>query len=70
MNFDGVEIFRSVKRYKGYGTKPFFETEKDAYYNTQIEKGSKYFYKVRGYVEIEGEKYYTGWSKKAWRTVK
>jgi len=70
MDFDGVEIFRSAKRYKGYGTKPFFETEKDAYYNTQIEKGSKYFYKVRGYMEIEGEKYYTQWSQKAWRTVK
>ena len=70
LDFDGVEIFRSIKRYKGYGTKPFFETEKDQYYNTLINRGTKYFYKVRGYVEIDGEKYYTQWSKKAWRTVK
>lgn len=70
LNFDGVEIFRSIKRYSGYGEKPIFTTEKDAYYNTLIETGVTYYYKVRGYVEIDGEKYYTEWSKKAWRTVK
>lgn len=70
IKFDGVEVFRSVKRYSGYGKKPIFSTEKNAYYNTAITKGTKYYYKVRGYVEIDGVKYYTDWSAKAWRTVK
>ncbi len=66
---EGYEVFRSVKRFKGYGTKPFFTTEREKYWNTDIEEGMKYFYKVRGYVTIDGEKYYTDWSLKAWRTV-
>ncbi|MGN1414989.1 MAG: DUF6273 domain-containing protein [Anaerovoracaceae bacterium] len=69
-DFDGVEIYRSTKRYSGYGKKPIYTTTKDAYYNTAIKKGTKYYYKVRGYVEVEGEKIYTDWSTKAWRTVK
>ena len=69
MDFDGVEIFRSTKRYSGYGKEPIFETSKDAYYNTAIEAGTKYYYKVRGYVMVDGEKCYTDWSAKAWRTV-
>ena len=56
MDFDGVEIFRSTKRYSGYGKEPFFDTSKDAYYNTAIEAGTKYYYKVRGYVMADGEK--------------
>lgn len=70
VKFDGVEVFRSVKRYSGYGKKPVFSTEKDVYYNTAITKGTKYYYKVRGYVEVDGIKYYSAWSEKAWRTVK
>lgn len=70
VKLDGVEIFRSVKRYSGYGKKPVFVSKTNKYYNTAIEKGNTYYYKVRGYVEISGEKYYTGWSTKAWRTVK
>ncbi|MGN1414827.1 MAG: hypothetical protein ACI4WY_11350 [Anaerovoracaceae bacterium] len=70
MDFDGVEIYRSTKRYKGYGKKPIFTTEKSAYYNTAIQEGTKYYYKVRGFVFIDGEKIYTTWSRKAIRTVK
>ena len=51
------------------GKKPFFETKKDVYYNTAIQAGTRYYYRVRGYVEYEGEKLYTSYSKKAWRTV-
>ena len=69
MDFDGVEIFRSTRRSSGYGKKPFFETKKDVYYNTAIQAGTRYYYRVRGYVEYEGEKLYTSYSKKAWRTV-
>ena len=70
MEFDGVEIFRSVKRNSGYGKKPIFTSETDKYYNTAVKVGTKYYYKVRGFVEIDGQKYYTDWSLKAWRTVK
>ena len=70
MDFDGVEIYRSTKRNSGYGKKPLYTTTKNAYYNTAIKKGTKYYYKVRGFVIIDGQKYYTDWSTKAWRTVK
>ena len=70
VDFDGVEIFRSTKRYSGYGKKPIFTAVKDAFYNTAIQKGTKYYYKVRGFVIIDGQKYYTDWSLKAIRTVK
>ena len=70
VELDGVEIFRSTKRYSGYGTTPIFTTAKAQYHNTAIKKGTKYYYKVRGYKIIDGEKVYTDWSTKAWRTVK
>lgn len=68
LDFDGVEIYRSTK--KGSGYKKVFTSKTDQYYNTAIENGVKYYYKVRGYVEVEGEKLYTGWSLKAIRTAK
>ena len=68
-SFDGYEVFRSVKRSE-YGKKPFFETTRKAYWNTAIKKGTRYYYKVRGYVELDGVRYYTDWSKQAIRTVK
>ena len=70
MEFDGVQIFRSVKKNSGYGKKPIFTSETDKYYNTAVKVGTKYYYKVRGFVVIDGQKYYTDWSLKAWRTVK
>ena len=70
INFDGYEIFRSTKRYSGYGKTPFFDTGRETYWNTAIKGGNTYYYKVRGYIELNGERYYTEWSKKAWRTVK
>ena len=70
MEFDGVEIFRSTKRNSGYGKKPIFTSETGKYYNTAIKAGTKYYYKLRGYVVIDGQKYYTDYSLKAIRTVK
>lgn len=69
MEFDGVEIFRSTKRNSGYGKKPIFTSKTDKYYNTSIKAGTTYYYKVRGYVTIDGKKYYTAYSLKAIRTV-
>lgn len=74
-DFDGVEIYRSTQRYKGYGLKPFYSTKggkTEGYYvNTRdLKEGTTYYYKVRGYVEIDGQKYYTDYSLKAIRTIK
>ncbi len=70
MAFNGVEIFRSTKRNSGYGKKPIYTTTKNAYYNTAVKKGTKYYYRVRGFVIIDGKKHYTDYSLKAVRTVK
>ena len=70
MDFDGVEIFRSTKRNSGYGKKPIFTSATGKYYNTAIKSGTRYYYRVRGYVIIDGQKQYTDYSLKAIRTVK
>ena len=70
MDFDGVEIFRSTKRNSVYGKKPIFTSVTGKYYNTAVKSGTRYYYKVRGFVIIDGQKYYTDWSLKAIRTVK
>lgn len=70
VEFDGYEIFRSVKKNSGYGKKPIFTAKKASYLNTSVKAGNKYFYKVRGFIEVDGKKVYTSWSTKAWRTVK
>ena len=71
---DKFEVYRSVKRHSGYGTKAFFATKDGSwakYLNTKsLKKGKTYYYKVRGVRTIDGQKYYTQWSNKAWRTVK
>ena len=69
VKFDGVEIFRSTKRYSGYGKEAIYVSKSGVYYNTAIEAGTKYYYKVRGYVLVNGEKVYTDYSTKAWRTA-
>ena len=70
IKFDGVEIFRSTKKNSGYGKKPICTTKAGKYYSRDVRKGVKYYYKVRGYVEIDGVKYYTDWSAKTYCTVK
>ena len=68
LKLDGYEIERSRKRYTDYQLR--FKTDRKFYYNTFIQDGAKYYYRVRGYILFNGQKYYTRWSKKAWRTVK
>lgn len=70
VDLDGYQVFRSLKRYSGYTKKPFFTTEKTSYYNTkELKAGTCYYYKVRGFKEVDGKTVYTQWSYKAWRTV-
>lgn len=70
---DRFEIYRSVKKNSGYGKKAFFATgngEVSTYLNTKnLRTGKTYYYKLRGVRIIDGQKYYTRWSNKAWRTV-
>lgn len=71
---DYFEFYRSVKRYSGYGTKAFFTTADGSWSkylnNKELKAGNTYYYKVRGVRVIDGQKYYTQWSHKAWRTIK
>ena len=72
--FDGVEIYRSTKKNR-FGKKPFYATKggKSAGYyinSKSLKSGVTYYYKVRGYVLIDGQKHYTDLSLKAIRTVK
>ncbi|MBR5489471.1 MAG: choice-of-anchor I family protein, partial [Firmicutes bacterium] len=70
VKLDGYQVFRSVKRYSGFTKKPFFTTSNTCYWNTKdLKAGTRYYYKVRGFKEIDGERVYTQWSTKAWRTV-
>ena len=71
---DYFEIYRSTKRSSGYGRKPFFRTPNGnwtKYLNTKnLKAGRTYYYRVRGVRIIDGQKHYTQWSNKAWRSVK
>ena len=68
---DGYQVYRSTKRNSGFGTKPYFTTKNKTYKNTKsLKKGKRYYYKVRAYVEIDGQKYYSDWSNKAYRIAK
>ncbi len=71
LEFDGFDVFRSTKKYSGFGTKPFFTSKTTKYTNNKnLKVGKTYYYKVRAYKVVNGRKVYTGWSTKAWRTIK
>ncbi len=71
---DYYEVFRSTKKSSGYTSTPFYTTQdgtKTTYTNTKsLKKGNTYYYKVRGVRTIDGKKYYTNYSTKAWRTIR
>jgi hypothetical protein len=70
VDYDGFEVFRSTKRYSGFGAKPFWTTTKTSYTNNKgLEEGKTYYYKVRAFKVVNGEKVYSDWSLNAWRTV-
>ncbi len=68
---DGYQVYRSVKRNSGFGTKPYFTTKNKTYKNTKsLKKGKRYYYKVRAYKVVDGKKIYSDWSNKAYRIAK
>ena len=73
---DYYEVFRSTKRYSGFGKVAFYTTKnaknpsKTCYVNTEkLKEGTRYYYKVRGVRILDGKKYYTQWSTKVWRVA-
>ena len=70
IDVDGFVVYRSTKK-GSFGTKPYFTTKNSTYKNNkELKTGTTYYYKVKGYKVINGEKVYTGWSTTAHRTVK
>ncbi|MGN0715558.1 MAG: cadherin-like beta sandwich domain-containing protein, partial [Anaerovoracaceae bacterium] len=70
---DSYQVFRSLKRYSGFGTKPIYTTASGTETNwtdSGLEPGNTYYYKVRGVRRIDGKNVYTQQSNKSWRTVK
>lgn len=69
---DGYAVFRSTKKYSGYGKTAYFRTTKTTYTNNKdLVKGKTYYYKVKPYKVVDGKRVYsTLFSTKAWRTVK
>ena len=65
---DGYQVYRSTKKASGF--KSIKATVKTSLKNTSVKKGSKYFYKVRAYKAVGGEKFYSSWSNVASVTAK
>ncbi len=66
LEFEGFEVYRSTERFSGF--KKVFTTTNKKYINSKgVKAGVKYFYKVRAYKTVNGEKVYTEWSTKARR---
>lgn len=69
VKYDGYEVYRATTK-DGFGKKPIFKTAKKSYTNTSVKAGKRYYYRVRGYVEIDGVKVYSKYSNKVYRTIK
>lgn len=59
-NAHGYEIYRSNKKKSGY--KKVATTKKTSYKNKKLKSRKKYYYKVRAYRTVNGQKYYSSYS--------
>jgi hypothetical protein len=58
---DGFQIYRSTDKKKGF--KKIKTTSKSTFKDKKgLVAGTQYYYKVRGYVKVNGKKYYSDWS--------
>ena len=65
----GYQVWKSTKANSGY--KFMGKTKKLSMDNKKgLVKGKRYFYKVRAYVDVDGDRYYSDWSNKGNRIYK
>ncbi|MDD7602539.1 MAG: fibronectin type III domain-containing protein [Firmicutes bacterium] len=63
LNLDGYTIYRSDSKYYGFRKLADKPASRSYVINRQnLKKGTRYYYKVRGYVEVGGRKVYTKYS--------
>jgi len=63
------QVWRSTSKNTGF--KKMFTTSAKKYTNTKnLKPGKVYYYKVRAFVTVDGVKYFSDWSNKAFRTAK
>ena len=58
---DGFQIYRSTDNKKGF--RKIKTTSKSTFKDKKsLVSGTQYYYKARGYVKVNGKKYYSDWS--------
>ena len=71
-DFDGYEIYKSTSKTK-FGNKPIVTTKgtkRSCLNKKNLKKGKIYYYKIKAFKVINGEKVYTGWSNRTWKKTK
>ena len=67
----GVKYQVMRSQHKNFGYKYMKTTSMKKYVNTKnLKAGKVYYYKVRAFVTVDGVKYFSDWSNKAFRTAK
>lgn len=68
LDYDKYEVYRSVKKTSGF-SKVATVAAKKSYTDKKVKSGTKYYYKVRGYNIVNGEKKYSDLSSKSYITA-